>query len=334
MGKFNLDSLKGYNPEKGLKVDENQEGERKVRLGEGLLNEASKDIIKMRIVNLEREKIKKNPKNNYSIGEIESLAESIRVYGITAPLNVRKIDDDLYMLLGGERRITAIDKLIDNPNVPEWNEDTLIPCVIKDLDKINLPLSDENKENYAIVTTNKESRKYTDGDRYTEIQTWKKIIEELRANGVETINSEDEYGEKTEIQIKGKKTREILENTTGMSRGQINKFEKVENNGTDKLVSSILDNDISVGIAEKAVDILTPEEQDRLADEAKKRVIKPRDVESFKKEETKTELTFEQFSSDIKKVSDIIKESKVYLSEKDEKEYYKILKKLENILSK
>lgn len=44
------------------------------------------------------------------------------------------------MLLGGERRITAIDKLIEDPNVPEWNEDTLIPCTIKDLDKIKIAI--------------------------------------------------------------------------------------------------------------------------------------------------------------------------------------------------
>ena len=88
------------------------------------------------------------------------------------------------MLLGGERRITAIDKLIEDPNVQEWNEDTLIPCVIKNLEEIDLPLSDEAKEQYALITTNKEARKYTDSDRYIEVMAWKKIIDELRANGV------------------------------------------------------------------------------------------------------------------------------------------------------
>ena len=126
------------------------------------------------------------------------------------------------MLLGGERRITAIDKLIEDPNVPEWNEDTLIPCTIKDLDKIKLPLSDEAKEQYALITTNKEARKYTDADRYIEVQAWKRIIDELRANGVDTINMEDK-----DIQIKGEKTRNILARTTGMSQGQIQRYNKV-----------------------------------------------------------------------------------------------------------
>ena len=160
MGKFSVNSIRG-----------NENG--KVRLGEGLLNDASKDIIKMRIVNLERDKIRKNPSNNYSINDIDSLAESIKNYGIASPLNVTKLEDDSYMLLGGERRITAIDKLIEDPNVQEWNEDTLIPCVIKNLEEIDLPLSDEAKEQYALITTNKEARKYTDSDRYIEVMAWK-----------------------------------------------------------------------------------------------------------------------------------------------------------------
>lgn len=95
--------------------------------------------------------------------------------------------------------------LIADDTVEDWNEYTLIPCVVKDLDKIKLPLSDENKEKYAIITTNKEARKYSDADKYNEMQAWKEIIEELRLKGVESITGEDENGEKNKIQIKGEK---------------------------------------------------------------------------------------------------------------------------------
>ena len=53
--------------------------------------------------------------------------------------------------------------------------------MIKNLEEIDLPLSDEAKEQYALITTNKEARKYTDSDRYIEVMAWKKIIDELRA---------------------------------------------------------------------------------------------------------------------------------------------------------
>ena len=89
------------------------------------------------------------------------------------------------------------------------------------MDKIKLPLSDEAKEQYALITTNKEARKYTDADRYIEVQAWKRIIDELRANGVDTINMEDK-----DIQIKGEKTRDILARTTGMSQGQIQRYKQ------------------------------------------------------------------------------------------------------------
>lgn len=312
---------------KGLKVDA-VEGEKKLRLGEGLLNDASKDVIKMRIVNLDRNKIRKNSKNNYSIKDIDSLAESIRIYGIASPLNVKKINDNEYMLLGGERRITAIDKLIEDPNVPEWNEDTLIPCTIKDLDKIKLPLSDEAKEQYALITTNKEARKYTDADRYIEVQAWKRIIDELRANGVDTINMEDK-----DIQIKGEKTRDILARTTGMSQGQIQRYNKVENNATANLINSVLDDEISIGVAERAVDILTPREQDSLAEAARSQKIAPIDVDTFKKEEPKEEYT-DKVNSDVEELLENIKNKKIYFTEKQEREYTKLIKKLANILNK
>ena len=327
MGKFSVNSIRGNEDGKGLKVDA-VEGEKKLRLGEGLLNDASKDVIKMRIVNLDRNKIRKNSKNNYSIKDIDSLAESIRIYGIASPLNVKKINDNEYMLLGGERRITAIDKLIEDPNVPEWNEDTLIPCTIKDLDKIKLPLSDEAKEQYALITTNKEARKYTDADRYIEVQAWKRIIDELRANGIDTINMEDK-----DIQIKGEKTRDILARTTGMSQGQIQRYNKVENNATANLINSVLDDEISIGVAERAVDILTPREQDSLAEAARSQKIAPIDVDTFKKEEPKEEYT-DKVNSDVEELLENIKNKKIYFTEKQEREYTKLIKKLANILNK
>lgn len=315
MGKFSVNSIRG-----------NENG--KVRLGEGLLNDASKDIIKMRIVNLERDKIRKNPSNNYSINDIDSLAESIKNYGIASPLNVTKLEDDSYMLLGGERRITAIDKLIEDPNVQEWNEDTLIPCVIKNLEEIDLPLSDEAKEQYALITTNKEARKYTDSDRYIEVMAWKKIIDELRANGVDTIKMEDQN-----IQIKGEKTRDILSRTTGMSQGQIQRFNKVENNATTDLINSMLDDQISIGVASRAVEILTPDEQNSLAEASRTQKVAPADVENFKEEEFKEEYT-ERVNADVKGLIEKVEGKKIYFTQKQEREYTKLIKKLENVLNK
>ena len=331
MGKFNVNSIRGYDKIKDIKEDVSGE---EYKFGSGLLSDASKEVVKMNIVNIEREKINKNPKNKYKIGEIDTLAESIKIYGIVNPLNVRKNSDDTYTLLGGERRITAIDKLIDDPNVPDWNEYTLIPCVIKDLDKIKLPISDEMKEKYAIVTTNKEARKYTDSDRYYEMQAWKEIIEELRSNGVEMLNDVDEDGEENSIQIKGEKTMDILSKVTGMSRGQVQRYDKVEKKAEPELLNAMLDDNISVGVAEKATDVLSSEQQKKLAKDSRKKKIQPSDVEKYKDDDEKTELTSIQFKNDIANISDAVKDGKAYLSEKERKEYDKLIKKLEKLILK
>lgn len=81
--------------------------------------------------------IQKNPNNHYSISGIESLAESIKQYGLLQPVHVMETETG-YRLLGGERRLTAIDTLIEDASVPDWTEDTLIPCVIKGQRMLNL----------------------------------------------------------------------------------------------------------------------------------------------------------------------------------------------------
>lgn len=335
MGKFNMQSLRGYDANKGMNTEvEEQTAEPKVKLGAGLLSDVSKETIKMELTQISREKIQKNPKNKYSIKGIDSLAESIRVYGLGEPLNVKALPDGNYMLLGGERRITAIDRLIDNEEIRDWNEYTLIPCVVKDIEKIKLDLSKENKEKYAILTTNKEQRVYSEADKYNEIQDWKEIIAELRDNGVETITTTDEDGNDKIIQIRGEKTRDILENVTGMSRGQINKFEKVEKKAAPELLNAMLDNNISVGVAEKAVDTLNDEEQKVLAKASEERKINPADVKEFKVHSNMTAVTARQFKKDIANINNAIKEGKAYLTEDEEQEYYKLIKRLENIIVK
>ena len=62
MGKFNVNSIRGYDKIKDIKEDVSGE---EYKFGSGLLSDASKDVVKMNIVNIEREKINKNPKNKY-----------------------------------------------------------------------------------------------------------------------------------------------------------------------------------------------------------------------------------------------------------------------------
>lgn len=347
--KFGLDSIRGANAtvnnavatdaqtdiEKNIETALNEDIEDKMQVGAGLINQKS---IMMQIYNIPRNKICTNPKNSYSIEGIDSLAMSIHSYGMKAPLDVKKLPDGNYMLLGGERRLAAIDLLIKVKKAPEWNEYTLIPCVISDPDKIDLPLSSESKELFAIIATNRESRKYSDGDKFKEIEYWKKILKELRDNGVETfdprkymgLDDEEEGG--SQIQIKGRKTMEVLEETAKLSHGQLQKFTHVQNNAVPELLDAVKDDRVSIAVADKAVKELNAEEQKDLADDIliNNATVKAADIDEYKKgKEEKTPFSIEDFDTDIAQIKSLFdKDGNVMLTKKEGKEYKKLIKKI------
>ena len=325
-GKFKMPSIKDVEQEE----NKDEVVKEKFKVGAGLLSDVSKGAVVMDVVNIPRDQIQKNPNNHYSISGIESLAESIKQYGLLQPLHVMETENG-YRLLGGERRLTAIDTLIKDDAVSDWTEDTLIPCVVKDAEDVKLDLSPENKERYAIITSNREQRAYTDGDRYMEIQEWKKIIDELRSKGIEYINGVDEEGKEKKVGIKGEKTRDILAQTTGMSRGQINNFETVHNSGTDKLKDALLQGKISVSTAAKAAKDLTDEEQDGIAEAVEKgEKVSPADIAAQAKKEYI--LTQTEFKKDIKNILSAIKEKEISLDGKEQEKYHFHIRQLEKLI--
>lgn len=325
-GKFKMPSIKDVEQEENKDVVVKE----KFKVGAGLLSDISKGAVVMDVVNIPRDQIQKNPNNHYSISGIDSLAESIKQYGLLQPLHVMEAENG-YRLLGGERRLTAIDTLIKDDAVSDWTEDTLIPCVVKDAEDVKLDLSPENKERYAIITSNREQRAYTDGDRYMEIQEWKKIIDELRSKGIEYINGVDEEGNEKKVGIKGEKTRDILAQATGMSRGQINNYETVYNSGTDKLKDALLQGKISVSTAAKAAKDLTDEEQDSIAEAVEKgEKVSPADIAAQAKKEYV--LTQTEFKKDIKNILSAIKEKEISLDGKEQEKYHFHIRQLEKLI--
>ena len=112
-GKFKMPSIKDVEQEENKDVVVKE----KFKVGAGLLSDISKGAVVMDVVNIPRDQIQKNPNNHYSISGIESLAESIKQYGLLQPVHVMETETG-YRLLGGERRLTAIDKLIADAGVP------------------------------------------------------------------------------------------------------------------------------------------------------------------------------------------------------------------------
>lgn len=333
MGKFSIDSIKGGKQEKETKT-ETQQNE-SLRVGSGFFENIQKQHVGQDVVFVPRSKIVKNPENFYTIGDVTSLAQSIRFAGLSQPLEVMASGDGEYMLLGGERRLTAIDSLIADPEVDDWKDDPLIACVVKDVEHIALPLSLGRKEDFAIITTNREARVYTDADRYQEIKKWKEIIQELRENGVESFGMGDDAENGTNIPIRGAKTRDILAQTTGISTGQLHKYETVEKSGSKSLQDALLSGKVTVATAAKAASVLDQEEQDALAKAAEKQEIQTENIADFqKKEKEELIITSKEFKKDISGIMDLLEHGNIALDETSKEKYYKYVRQLTSLLSK
>ncbi len=94
--------------------------------------------------------IKRNPhqpRRIFDEAALFELAESIRSCGVIQPLNVRKIDDDTYELISGERRLKA-SKLIGLKTVPAIimnieEEKSAVIALIENLQRENLSFFEE-----------------------------------------------------------------------------------------------------------------------------------------------------------------------------------------------
>ena len=140
---------------------------------------------------------------------------------------VRQLDDGRYMLIAGHKRREAIQLLIDKGL---YRPDNLVEAKSKDLDDLKLPLDDELKELFLIRSANK-YRVMKDSDRWVETRDWKRIFTELRKQGKETAVIPMEDGTESEIALKGKKTRELVAEVTGISPALVGQYDKVDNRG-------------------------------------------------------------------------------------------------------
>ena len=113
----------------------------------------TEEKIKVGVVAIPIKQITTNPyqpRSNFSDENITELANSIKNLGIVQPITVRKIGDDKFQLIAGERRLRASKKIglkaipsfIKNSNDEEMLEIALVENIQrKDLDPIEIALS-------------------------------------------------------------------------------------------------------------------------------------------------------------------------------------------------
>lgn len=209
-------------------------------MGFGVVSELLSDISfnqnnsPMQISWIPRGQIIKNERNGYQASDIEDLAEDIKKSGLAQPLEVLALEDGRYRLLTGERRLTAIDRLAASG---VWKSE--IPCIVRELEDYDLPLSDEAKEMYAIIRTNRFTRKMSDADLMFETQEWTNIIRELKKTGCKELTvGTDLAGKEVKVSLHGR-TREAVAKAAGVSNGQLAKMEYIKKNGIDAVQEAI-----------------------------------------------------------------------------------------------
>ena len=302
--------------------------------GAGLLNEASKNLAKnnMEITYIPRDEIYKNPKNEYSISDIENLADLIYVMGLREPLGV-KPEGSGYKLIEGERRLTAIDKLIADG---KWEGD--IPCIIREKElKVNLDiLSDEEKEILEIAGTNAGQRKYSEADYLFEVEKLEPIYKKLKASGIGEFTYESDTGEKITQSLTGKKSRELLAERLNVSPAQVGKISKVANSGTEELKEAVKDGTANIAVAAE-IAAMEKEDQKRLIEQHQKengKAISKKDVEAFKNVKSLESNTYtyilddKEFMKLTKKIRKLLKSEPKTMGQE---EYMDVLKKIRSL---
>ena len=98
-------------------------------LGRGLgslLNVSEKKVEESIFDEIQINKIEINkdqPRKSFNEEKIKELSLSIKQHGIIQPITVRRIDNDKFQLISGERRFRA-SKLIGNKTIPAFIRDT------------------------------------------------------------------------------------------------------------------------------------------------------------------------------------------------------------------
>lgn len=95
------------------------------------------------------------PRKEFSGSSLEELAASIKEYGVLQPINVRKIGEDGFELVSGERRLRA-SKLAGKTNIPAvvievLEQDSAVIALIENLQRQDLNFMEEAEGYHNLI---------------------------------------------------------------------------------------------------------------------------------------------------------------------------------------
>ena len=295
--------------------------------------ESNRTVKDGETVYLDMDKLRPNSNNMYSMTQIEKLSDLIKLSGgILQNIIVLPADEEgYYTITTGERRWRAARLLQEKGVYPEKFEGK-VPCTIRSLDDIDLPISKEMKEQFAILTTN-QYRDKSDGEKMMEMQEWKKIIAALREAGAEYLPMHLTDGE--QVKIKGTPTRELLAGQLGVSTGQIARMETVEKKGSPQLLDMLMNDSMDLSAAEEMLRLNEQEQNETLQQLKRKqrnKITKTEVKAQVEKKLEKKQLDRNTVQAELEKITNNMADT-VTLTDSEYKSYTKLVDKLKKILN-
>lgn len=160
----------------------------------------AKDDYKIEYIEIE--KISANPNNFYNITNVDELAEDIKLNGLYHNLVVRPIGDGKFQLLSGERRFTALNKLVSEGE----ERFKVVPCQIKELDDVDAMI--------ALIQSNAQGRELTDAEKLKQVDLLKELYKKKKDRGEEVPN----------------RTRDFIAQSLNMSASAVGRIEAISKN--------------------------------------------------------------------------------------------------------
>jgi ParB family chromosome partitioning protein len=191
-----------------------------------LLNEESLKQARNDRKKIHYSKLVPNPKNIYSISDIEELADSIEDSGLLQNLVVKENGDDTYEIVSGHRRWNATKLLVEERNHEEYAE---VECLVLSKDE------DELQTLLKLHTTNLLARNISEYEKMQAIKELEEIYTQLA-----------EKGQKPKGKI-----RDLIAEQVDLKPTQVQKYMTISKKADDETLSDLEEGNITVEQAYK-----------------------------------------------------------------------------------
>lgn len=263
---------------------------KKFSISEGMLNGISKNVKKVteleakegfKLEYIDINKIHRSEKNFYEIIDIDDLAEDIKINGLNHNIVVRPTENGTYELISGERRYTALSKLVNEGN----KQFASVPCKIVELNDLDAEI--------VLIQANAQTRELSESEKLKQVQRLSELYKAKKANG-------EKVG----------KIREVIANDLKLSPTQVGRYERINNNLIPELKELLEQGNLSTSNASE-FSTLSEESQKGILEILNKNIYLSKEeaislkqelkrVELQKEEEIKTKNSLIRYNSELK----------------------------------